>query len=62
MAYLPPTGVPRAAVGTGWLGGNVGVRSGDPKADTTTMGSVVNKIQWEKIQGLIKKGIDEGPP
>ena len=34
--------------------------TGDPKADTTTMGPVVNKVQWEKIQGLIKKGIDEG--
>src|SRR6202008_896328 len=35
-------------------------KPGDPKADATTMGPVVNKIQWEKIQGLIKKGIDEG--
>ena len=35
-------------------------KPGDPKAETTTMGPVVNKIQWEKIQGLIKKGIDEG--
>ncbi len=33
---------------------------GDPRAADTTMGPVVNKIQWEKIQGLIKKGIDEG--
>jgi aldehyde dehydrogenase (NAD+) len=24
------------------------------------MGPVVNRVQWEKIQGLIKKGIDEG--
>ena len=35
-------------------------KAGDPKAEGTTMGPVVNKIQWEKIQGLIKKGIDEG--
>ena len=35
-------------------------KPGDPKADATTMGPVVNKIQWDKIQGLIKKGIDEG--
>ncbi len=33
---------------------------GDPRAADTTMGPVVNKVQWEKIQGLIKKGIDEG--
>lgn len=35
-------------------------KAGDPKAEATTMGPVVNKVQWEKIQGLIKKGIDEG--
>jgi aldehyde dehydrogenase (NAD+) len=35
-------------------------KPGDPKAEATTMGPVVNKVQWEKIQGLIKKGIDEG--
>jgi aldehyde dehydrogenase (NAD+) len=35
-------------------------KPGDPKGDTTTLGPVVNKIQWDKIQGLIKKGIDEG--
>jgi aldehyde dehydrogenase (NAD+) len=35
-------------------------KPGDPKAEGTTMGPVVNKIQWEKIQGLIKKGIDKG--
>ncbi|HJZ30340.1 MAG TPA: aldehyde dehydrogenase family protein [Hyphomicrobiaceae bacterium] len=35
-------------------------KPGDPKAEGTTMGPVVNKIQWDKIQGLIKKGIDEG--
>jgi aldehyde dehydrogenase (NAD+) len=33
---------------------------GDPRADGTTLGPVVNKTQWDKIQGLIKKGIDEG--
>jgi aldehyde dehydrogenase (NAD+) len=33
---------------------------GDPKSPDTTMGPVVNRVQWEKIQGLIKKGIDEG--
>src|SRR2546423_1776038 len=33
---------------------------GDPRGSDTTMGPVVNRVQWEKIQGLIKKGIDEG--
>ena len=33
---------------------------GDPKAEGTTMGPVVNRTQWDKIQALIKKGIDEG--
>src|SRR5262245_16172548 len=33
---------------------------GDPRSAETTMGPVVNRVQWEKIQGLIKKGIDEG--
>ena len=36
-------------------------KPGDPSvAEGTTMGPVVNRVQWEKIQGLIKKGIDEG--
>lgn len=33
---------------------------GDPKADGITIGPVVNKTQWDKIQGLIQKGVDEG--
>jgi aldehyde dehydrogenase (NAD+) len=33
---------------------------GDPRNAETTMGPVVNRIQWEKIQGLIQRGIDEG--
>jgi aldehyde dehydrogenase (NAD+) len=33
---------------------------GDPRSAETTMGPVVNRVQWEKIQGLIQKGIDEG--
>jgi len=33
---------------------------GDPKSADTTMGPVVNRVQWEKIQGLIRKGVDEG--
>ena len=34
--------------------------AGNPRAAETTIGPVVNRTQWEKIQGLIKKGIDEG--
>ena len=33
---------------------------GDPKAEGTTIGPVVNRTQWDKIQALIEKGIDEG--
>ncbi len=33
---------------------------GDPKADNVTMGPVANKAQFEKIQRLIEKGIEEG--
>ena len=33
---------------------------GDPKADDVTMGPVANKTQFEKIQGLLRKGIEEG--
>jgi len=36
------------------------VRVGDPNADGTVIGPVVNETQWNKIQGLIKKGIEEG--
>src|SRR5215217_8193333 len=35
-------------------------KAGDPRAEGTTIGPVVSRIQWDKIQGLIKKGIDEG--
>jgi aldehyde dehydrogenase (NAD+) len=33
---------------------------GDPKAEGTTMGPVVSEVQYNKIQGLIEKGIEEG--
>jgi len=36
------------------------VKVGDPFAEGTTMGPVVNETQFNKIQGLIQKGIDEG--
>ena len=36
------------------------VKAGDPRAEGTTIGPVVSRIQWDKIQTLIQKGIDEG--
>ncbi len=33
---------------------------GDPADEATTMGPVVSKAQFDKIQGLIAKGIEEG--
>jgi aldehyde dehydrogenase (NAD+) len=36
------------------------VKPGDPFAEGTTIGPVVSEAQFNKIQGLIKKGIDEG--
>ena len=33
---------------------------GDTADKDTTMGPVVSKVQWDKIQELIQKGIDEG--
>ncbi|TNE36922.1 MAG: aldehyde dehydrogenase family protein [Alphaproteobacteria bacterium] len=33
---------------------------GDPRAEGTTIGPVVSEVQWNKIQDLIQKGIDEG--
>ncbi len=35
-------------------------KAGDPRAEGTTIGPVVNRTQLDKIQGLIQKGIDEG--
>lgn len=36
------------------------VKVGDPKAEGTVIGPVVSAVQFEKIQNLIQKGIDEG--
>jgi len=36
------------------------VKVGDPFAEGTTMGPVVSEVQYNKIQGLIEKGIQEG--
>jgi aldehyde dehydrogenase (NAD+) len=33
---------------------------GDPQDENTRIGPVVSETQWNKIQGLIQKGIDEG--
>jgi len=33
---------------------------GDPRDENTRMGPVVSEAQWNKIQALIQKGIDEG--
>jgi aldehyde dehydrogenase (NAD+) len=37
-----------------------GITVGAPFAEGTRIGPVVSEMQWNKIQGLIKKGIDEG--
>ena len=36
------------------------VQVGDPNAEGTTIGPVVSEVQFNKIQGLIEKGIEEG--
>ncbi|WP_019529296.1 aldehyde dehydrogenase family protein [Dasania marina] len=36
------------------------VVTGDPRAEGITMGPVVSEVQFNKIQGLIQAGIDEG--
>jgi aldehyde dehydrogenase (NAD+) len=36
------------------------VKVGDPTRADTKAGPVVSKLQWDKIQALIKKGIEEG--
>lgn len=36
------------------------VKVGDPMAQGTVIGPVVSEAQFDKIQGLIRKGIDEG--
>jgi aldehyde dehydrogenase (NAD+) len=36
------------------------IKAGDPTADDTTIGPVVSEVQYNKIQALIEKGIEEG--
>ena len=33
---------------------------GDPRDEKTEVGPLVSELQWNKVQGLIQKGIDEG--
>jgi len=33
---------------------------GDPRGEGTEIGPVVSEAQWNKVQGLIRSGIDEG--
>jgi aldehyde dehydrogenase (NAD+) len=35
-------------------------KPGDPRAAGTTIGPIVNRVQWDKIQALIENGIDDG--
>jgi aldehyde dehydrogenase (NAD+) len=37
-----------------------GAKVGDPSKPETGVGPVVSEVQWKKIQGLIRKGIEEG--
>jgi len=36
------------------------IRVGDPLADGVEVGPLVSELQWNKVQTLIRKGIDEG--
>jgi aldehyde dehydrogenase (NAD+) len=36
------------------------VRSGDPRDPATTIGPMVSQRQWDRVQGYIRKGLDEG--
>jgi len=36
------------------------IRIGDPQRDDTQIGPVVSKVQYDRIQGLIQRGIDQG--
>ena len=37
-----------------------GIVVGDPTSDGVAMGPLVSEAQWNKVQGLIQTGIDEG--
>lgn len=38
------------------------VKSGDPRNSTTDVGPMVSEKQWLRVQGYIRKGIEEGAP
>ena len=55
--------VPRAAQGVALAAAKAAAEAvvvGDPNDPKTTMGPVSNQAQWDKIQSLIKAGIDAG--
>ena len=37
-----------------------GIKVGNPREDGVQMGPLVSRAQWDKVQGLIQAGIDEG--
>ena len=37
-----------------------GLVTGDPQDEATEIGPLVSSMQFEKVQGLIEKGIEEG--
>jgi aldehyde dehydrogenase (NAD+) len=37
-----------------------GVVVGDPRSEATTMGPLAHRMQFDKVRGLIRQGIDEG--
>ncbi|MEH0886512.1 aldehyde dehydrogenase family protein [Enterobacter sp. UNJFSC 003] len=37
-----------------------GVKSGDPRDNATDVGPMVSEKQWQRVQGYIRKGIEEG--
>lgn len=36
------------------------VKSGDPRESATEIGPMVSEKQWLRVQGYIRKGLDEG--
>ena len=55
--------VPRARAAEAYAAARAAAEAimvGDPQDTATTMGPLVSKLQFDKVQGLIQKGIDEG--
>src|SRR5690606_22629137 len=36
------------------------MKTGDPREQGTDLGPLVSRVQWDKVQGLIQSGIDQG--